>query len=56
MVINFLKLIFDFFLIFIFISKAVASVSKTVPLMTILTSEVNPVAPNHFGQRYFGTD
>jgi len=36
--------------------NAVASVAKTFPLMTILTSEVNPVAPNHFGQKYFGTD
>lgn len=26
------------------------------PLITVLTSEVNSVAPNHFGQRYFGTD
>lgn len=24
--------------------------------MKILTSEVHPVAPNHFGQKYFGTD
>ncbi|WAR08906.1 UPP-like protein [Mya arenaria] len=23
--------------------------------LTILTSEVHPVAPNHFGQKYFGT-
>lgn len=34
--------------------------SKTVvaafPDMTILTSELHPIAPNHFGQRYFGTD
>ncbi|KAK0052572.1 uracil phosphoribosyltransferase [Biomphalaria pfeifferi] len=26
------------------------------PGMTILTSEVHPVAPSHFGQKYFGTD
>lgn len=26
------------------------------PDMKILTSELNPVAPNHFGQKYFGTD
>jgi uracil phosphoribosyltransferase len=31
-------------------------VMKTFPFMTILTSEVHPVAPNHFGQKYFGTD
>jgi hypothetical protein len=24
--------------------------------MKILTSELNAVAPNHFGQKYFGTD
>ncbi|CAL1540300.1 unnamed protein product [Lymnaea stagnalis] len=26
------------------------------PGMTILTSEVHPVAPTHFGQKYFGTE
>jgi uracil phosphoribosyltransferase len=26
------------------------------PNLTILTTELNPVTPNHFGQRYFGTD
>lgn len=26
------------------------------PDMKILTSELNAVAPNHFGQKYFGTD
>ncbi|XP_059487450.1 uracil phosphoribosyltransferase homolog [Neocloeon triangulifer] len=26
------------------------------PQMVILTSEIDPVAPNHFGQKYFGTD
>lgn len=26
------------------------------PGMTILTTEVHPVAPGHFGQKYFGTD
>jgi uracil phosphoribosyltransferase len=35
---------------------AVKSVLHAFPGMTILTSEVHPVAPNHFGQRYFGTD
>ena len=24
--------------------------------MTVLTTELHPVTPNHFGQRYFGTD
>ncbi|XP_054160999.1 uracil phosphoribosyltransferase homolog [Oppia nitens] len=36
--------------------NAVTSVAKTFPSMTILTSEVHQVAPNHFGQKYFGTD
>ncbi|GBN95154.1 Uracil phosphoribosyltransferase [Araneus ventricosus] len=35
---------------------AANSVMKAYPAMTILTSEVHPVAPNHFGQKYFGTD
>ncbi|GIZ01709.1 uracil phosphoribosyltransferase homolog [Caerostris extrusa] len=35
---------------------AATSVMKAYPAMTILTSEVHPVAPNHFGQKYFGTD
>ena len=35
---------------------AVLLVGKTFPWMTILTSEVHQVAPNHFGQKYFGTD
>lgn len=35
---------------------AANSVMKTFPAMTILTSEVHAVAPNHFGQKYFGTD
>jgi len=26
------------------------------PEMTVLTTELHPVTPNHFGQRYFGTD
>lgn len=26
------------------------------PMMTVLTTEVHPVTPNHFGQKYFGTD
>lgn len=35
---------------------AAMSVIKVFPAMTTLTSEVHPVAPNHFGQKYFGTD
>ena len=26
------------------------------PNMTVLTTELHSVTPNHFGQRYFGTD
>ncbi|XP_063379527.1 uracil phosphoribosyltransferase homolog [Cydia fagiglandana] len=35
---------------------AVQAVVDYVPRMKILTSELHPVAPNHFGQKYFGTD
>ncbi|GJQ67582.1 hypothetical protein Trydic_g8388 [Trypoxylus dichotomus] len=35
---------------------AVQIVIKSFPKLKILTSEVHPVAPNHFGQKYFGTD
>ncbi|XP_063621227.1 uracil phosphoribosyltransferase homolog [Cydia splendana] len=35
---------------------AVQAVVDYVPRMNILTSELHPVAPNHFGQKYFGTD
>lgn len=36
--------------------QGVKSVIKKFPGLKILTSEVHPVAPNHFGQKYFGTD
>lgn len=32
------------------------SIVQEFPDITILTTEVHPVAPTHFGQRYFGTD
>lgn len=32
------------------------SVMCAFPEMTVLTSELHPIAPNHFGQKYFGTD
>ncbi|XP_058054024.1 uracil phosphoribosyltransferase homolog [Anopheles bellator] len=35
---------------------AARMVVTAFPHLKILTSELNPVAPNHFGQRYFGTD
>ncbi|KAL1131465.1 hypothetical protein AAG570_011082 [Ranatra chinensis] len=35
---------------------AAKAVVHAFPLMKILTSELHPVAPNHFGQKYFGTD
>ena len=37
-------------------AAGVRSVMKKYPRLKILTSEVHPVAPNHFGQKYFGTD
>ena len=36
--------------------QAASAVIHAFPDLTILTSEVNPVAPNHFGQKYFGTE
>lgn len=32
------------------------SIIQEFPDITILTTEVHPVAPTHFGQKYFGTD
>ncbi|UJR30921.1 hypothetical protein I4U23_018431 [Adineta vaga] len=31
-------------------------ICRLYPELTIVVSEVNTVAPNHFGQKYFGTD
>lgn len=36
--------------------QAAKTVIAAFPDMKILTSELHPIAPNHFGQRYFGTD
>lgn len=36
--------------------KAAKLINHTFSKMFVLTSDVNPVCPNHFGQRYFGTD
>lgn len=35
---------------------AAKAVIQAFPQMTILTSELHHIAPNHFGQKYFGTD
>ncbi|EDW37743.1 GL21026 [Drosophila persimilis] len=35
---------------------AARTVVNAFPQLKILTSELHPVAPNHFGQKYFGTD
>ncbi|XP_067012951.1 uracil phosphoribosyltransferase homolog isoform X2 [Anabrus simplex] len=35
---------------------AASSVISAYPQMKILTSELHHIAPNHFGQKYFGTD
>ncbi|XP_022902698.1 uracil phosphoribosyltransferase homolog [Onthophagus taurus] len=35
---------------------AINTVMKSFPKLKILTSEVHIVTPNHFGQKYFGTD
>jgi len=36
--------------------KAAAKIVKENPKMTLLTTELHAVTPNHFGERYFGTD
>jgi len=36
--------------------RAAKVINKTFPKMFVLTSDINSVCPNHFGQRYFGTD
>ena len=36
--------------------KAAKRIVTEFPNITILTSEINEVAPRHFGERYFGTD
>nr|CAG4636352.1 EOG090X09VM [Eubosmina coregoni] len=35
---------------------ATQTIVTAFPQMKVLTSEIHPVAPNHFGQKYFGTD
>uniref|UniRef100_U5EHG6 Uracil phosphoribosyltransferase homolog n=1 Tax=Corethrella appendiculata TaxID=1370023 RepID=U5EHG6_9DIPT len=35
---------------------AAETIISAFPKMKILTSEVDSIAPNHFGQKYFGTD
>lgn len=42
--------------LYLFSIEAVHLVLNKFPEVTILTSEVHPVAPNHFGQKYFGTE
>jgi len=36
--------------------EGLRNVINQFPKVKILTSEVHPIAPTHFGQRYFGTD
>ncbi|XP_016059384.1 PREDICTED: uracil phosphoribosyltransferase homolog [Miniopterus natalensis] len=36
--------------------RGAKSIIQEFPEITILTTEVHPVAPTHFGQKYFGTD
>ncbi|XP_044759647.1 uracil phosphoribosyltransferase homolog [Coccinella septempunctata] len=36
--------------------RAVDAILQSYPKLKILTSEIHHVAPNHFGQKYFGTD
>ena len=36
--------------------KAAERIVREFPNLTVLTTEVHDVTPNHFGQKYFGTD
>jgi uracil phosphoribosyltransferase len=36
--------------------RACKMINSMFPRIFVLTSDINPVCPNHFGQRYFGTD
>ena len=36
--------------------QAAKLITETFPDVSVLTSEVNPIAPTHFGTKYFGTD
>lgn len=36
--------------------RAAKIINGSFPKMFVLTSDINTVCPNHFGQRYFGTD
>ena len=36
--------------------KAAKRIVTEFPNLCVLTSEIHEVAPNHFGERYFGTD
>ena len=34
----------------------IEAICKAFPELKVLTSETDPIAPKHFGQKYFGTD
>lgn len=36
--------------------SAAKRIVEEFPNLTVLTTEVHSVTPNHFGQKYFGTD
>jgi len=36
--------------------RAAKLINRSFSKMFVLTSDINPVCPNHFGHRYFGTD
>ena len=42
--------------VFLLCFEGAKSIIQEFPEITILTTEVHPVAPTHFGQKYFGTD
>ena len=36
--------------------KAAKRIVETFPNLNVLTSELHEVTPNHFGEKYFGTE
>ena len=34
----------------------IQAITEAFPDLKVLTSETDPIAPKHFGQKYFGTD
>lgn len=40
----------------ILVVSGIQAITEAFPALKVLTSETDPIAPKHFGQKYFGTD